>query len=449
MEEKKKKKGIKITKGFFLENAIDKIDLKDKTVFLRADLNIPVDLFRNKILSPCKLENLLPTLNLLLEKGARIILATHIGQPTSCPSYTQNYQEHNTEKKDNGYANTLETWPSSTNPEAGPWISTKILLDFFKNQPKNYDIVFEPDLDKVAENKTNKIILLENLRCFDGEKIEKVAKKFARKLRKMSDFYVNEAFGTIHRNDTSVTILPKMFKRRQIFLGLQASNEIKMLNKLLNKPKEGFTAIFGGAKVETKLPLIEKILDKIDNLLLCPAIDFPFMKYFDDHIGKSLLNKDMIPYAARIIEKARQKNVKIFYPEDFIAAKDTFDGDVYDVDKPDIPENFIGVSIGPKTAKNYAKIIRDSKTVFFSGLSGNIKRPESLEGMKRVFKAMGKRGLFSVIGGGESVAVANLLGTNEVKHLSLGGGAALAFFAEEELPGLAPFMKKTKIKILK
>lgn len=400
---------IKINEKFFLSKIIEKIDFKNKRVFLRADLNVPIDKENEKILNDYKLKATLPTINLLLKHGAKIVLATHIGEPVG-----QNA------------------------------ISSQILVDFF--QKHNIKTIFEKDIKTAIEKSTSdkeyQILLLENLRLFPGEKSKILEEKIelAKSLQNLGDYYVNDAFGVMHKHDTSITILPTLFDKNKIFLGLLAEKELTMLQKLASKPKAGFTVIIGGGKLETKIPLIENILDKIDNLILCPAINFPFMKYFDDNIGKSLFYKNMLPFVPKIIEEARKKHVKISYPIDFIVAKDSFDGPIYDIDKPEIPDNFVGLAIGPKSAKLFTEIVKHSKTIFFNGVSGNINKEKSLDGVKTIFSAMSHKGAFSVIGGGDSVAVANMLNmTKDIDYLSTAGGASLAFLGFQKLPGLIVF----------
>lgn len=407
-------KNIHIGDNFFLSKMIEKIDLKNKRVFLRADLNVPIDLENQddkKILNDSKLRVTLPTINALLHKGAKIILATHISQ--------QNEDEKSP--------------------------STNIFMDFL--QKHNYKTIFEPDLNEAIKKSTSdtdyQILLIENLRFFDGEQEQDKSKEFAQTLYQLGDYFVNDAFSVMHKHDTSVTILPKMFSPDKIFLGLLAEAEFNMLQKLAHKPKNGFTVVIGGGKLETKLPLIENILDKIDNLILLPAINFSFMKYFDDNIGKSLYHDDLLAIVPRIIAKAREQKVTINYPVDFIVAEGDFDGPLYDVDKPEIPDNFVGVAIGPKTAKLFAEIVTHSKTVFYNGMSGNINKEESLVGVKAIFTAMGHKGVFSVVGGGDSSAVAKMLHTTkDIDHLSTSGGASLAFLGCQKLPGLVIFESK-------
>lgn len=447
---------INIDQKFLLSSAIgqeEKNKFKDKRVFLRADFNVPFEMEQDgkiKIINYHKIESTLPTIDALLASGAKIILATHIGRPNLESNDFKNNQNSLDKTVNNP---NLESNNSKSGQTSLENVSCKIFLDFFKD--RGYKIIFRQDLQEALNSSTQEnyqIMLLENLRFFSGERAnrnyatQEKATEFAKQLFGLADYFVNDAFAVSHKNDTSITALPEMFDKNKIFIGLLAEKELNSVQELYARPKKGFTVIVGGGKVTSKLNLIEKILPKIENLLLCPAIDFPFMKYFDDNIGKSLFDPQTVAIAHKIIEAAHANGVQIVYPLDFIVAEDNFEGQLYDVDKPEIPENFVGVSIGPKTAKNFAEIIKKSKTVFFNGLSGNIKKPQSLEGMKTIFKTMGKNGNkthFCIIGGGDSVAAANLLdATTGINHLLTAGGACLAFLADQNLPGLKAFMQK-------
>ncbi|MFC1842277.1 phosphoglycerate kinase [Candidatus Dependentiae bacterium] len=411
-------KNINIKDTFFLSNAINKIDFKNKQVFLRVDLNVPIinqdknKAKAQKILSDHKFLAILPTIQMLLKKGAKIVVATHLSNP---------------KKPDKS-------------------LSTEILLPMFEKH--GYKVSFEPDLDKAIQEsatifKRHNILLLENLRFFKGEKNKKFAPEFAQKLTQLGDYYVNDAFGVLHREDTSITLVPELFGKQNIFLGLLVEHELHMLEKLCAREHKKFTCIIGGGKVDTKLPLIQYVLDKVDKVLLCPAINFTFLKYAGKQVGNSLVDDSLLPLIPKILRKAKNKKVKIVYPVDYIVAKDSFEGPISIIDKNEIPDGFVGVSIGPKTTKKFTEIISNSKTVFFNGAPGNIKNIKTLQGTMKMFKAMGKRGIFSVISGGDSVAIAYLTGAAQnIDYLSTGGGATLTFFSNQKLPGLAIFQSK-------
>ncbi|MFC1841788.1 phosphoglycerate kinase [Candidatus Dependentiae bacterium] len=390
-----------IKKKDFLSAAVHDVDFKDMRVLLRLDLNMPI--INGNILNDYKFKAILPTIRLLLEKGAKIIVATHIAMPKD---------------KKKG-------------------ISTEILMQCFLKE--KFDIIFEPDLQNaITKSKEDnyEILLIENLRFFEEEK--SCCKEFAKQIAQLGDYFVNDAFGTMHRNHASVTLIPKVFGKGKRFLGLLVEHELKMIHKLIEKAP--FTAIIGGGKLGCKLPFLEGLLDKLDKLLLCPAIDFTFSKYFNKNVGKSLVEDSLIPLVPKIVDKAKKHGIPLLFPVDYMVAKDHFDGPVSYIDSEIIPDGYVGLSIGPKTSKLFAQAISKERAVFFNGTSGNLKKEQTLKGMEDLFWAMAKSQDFSVIGGGDSVAVAFMTGVAEkIDFLSTGGGATLAYLSGEKLPGLEVF----------
>jgi len=384
---------------FFLHSIINKLNLKNKRIFLRVDLNVPI--VDNKIVCDHKYTAVLPAIKLLLSKGAKIIVATHIERP---------------EKRK---------------------ISAKTLLPLFTK----YKTKFQSDLDLAIEASSKddyEILLIENLRFFMGEQTE--SKDFAKKLAQLGDYYVNDAFGVLHRKDTSVTLLPKLFGKEKSFLGPLVQHELERLNKLIHNPQRPYIFVIGGKKIHYKLPLIEKMLDKVDAILLCPAMSFTFAKKLGKNIGKSLVDDTLLPLIPTILKKAKKRGVTVVFPIDYQVAKDSFDGPVSYIKTDDIPNDYVGVSIGEKTEQLFSDEIKKGKTVFFNGAFGNFNNPETLHGMKKVFKAMEYARIFSVIAGGDSVSYAYKLGiAKKIDHLSTGGGASLTYVSGGKLPGLDVF----------
>jgi len=381
-------------------NQLNNIDLRNKRVFLRADLNVPVK--NRQILDDYKLQKILPTLNLLKAQRAKVILATHIGRPTSYD----------------------------------PNLSTAILTSWFEK--RNYQINLEDNLEeayKKSFESPNEIILLENLRFSPGEKNQDA--QFAEQLVKLADYYVNDAFGTIHQHDTSVTILAQKFSIGKKFVGPLIKKELDSLNKLINNPEKSLTLIMGGKKTTEKIPFIQHILPKIQTLLLCPAIVFTFLKALGKNVGKSLVDEDLVPIIPKMLQLSKELNTKIVFPIDYQVAKDNFDGSTYYTKSDKIDNHDFGISIGPKTVESFRNEILKSKNIFFNGVFGNTNKQETLIGLKSVFDAMVKSDAYTVIGGGHSVALAQLFGIgNKIRHLSTGGGSSLAYLSGLELPGL-------------
>ncbi len=369
--------------------------LNNKIIFLRADLNVPLE--NGHIVDDFRLRMLRPTIDHIIKHGGSIILATHIGRPT----------------------------------ERDATLSTHLLLPWFKKH--GYDIGFKTDLNKSQPKYA--ITLLENLRFFHGEK--KNNPEFAKKLAHLADYYVNDAFGVMHRNDTSITLVPKFFPPEKRSIGLLVEKELRMLNQLIENPIQPFVAILGGSKIADKILPIQGLLEKTSAILLCPAIVFSFLKSLDKTIGKSIVDENSLILCKKIIEHAKQKNVTLHFPVDYQVAQESFDGPLSMVDAENIQKNDLGISIGPKTQQMFKKTIKSANTLFFNGAIGFANRPETIDGMKALMQAMAQSDGLSIIAGGDSVAAVNNFSiADQIDHLSTGGGAALAVVSGKILPGL-------------
>lgn len=364
------------------QSAIPSWTLENKSVFLRADLNVPLN--NGTIEDEFKLQALIPTLDLILDKKGKIILATHIGRPT----------------------------------HAQPELSTQHLLPWFLY--KGYSVVFCPTLEKAYEESkqnTQTIVLLENLRFYPGEKSEDT--EFAQQLKKLAQYYVNDAFGTLHRTDSSVVALPQLFSINQKTFGLLIQKELNNAQKLLT-PKHPFCVIIGGGKASDKIPLIKALSSKIDHLLLCPGIDREFTQI-----------------AADI------QSLPIELPEDYIVGKSLTQGPFIVKKRSELRSQDFTVCIGPGTQKKYAELITQCKTVFYNGLMGTLENLETLAGVYALFTAM-QHCEYALIGGGDSTAAARKLGFDKSLNLSTGGGALLAYLSNKKLPALEELIDRTK-----
>ncbi len=261
-------------------------------------------------------------------------------------------------------------------------------------------------------------------------------------MRTLGDVYVNDAFGVLHRNDTSVTLLPTLFASDDRTIGFLVEKELAALSKLVNSPEQPFVFICGGGKIHDKLPLIEAMLPRVQTVLFCPAISCTVSKALGKSVGKSLVDDSSIAGVTDFFQKAYTRGVRILLPSDYQVAKDTLQGPLSCACADDFPFDAMAISIGSCTVECYAEEIQKAKTIFFNGLPGFVDRPETLEGAAGIFKAMGSSSGYSVIGGGESVAAVQELGLDDrIDYLSTGGGASLAYLAGEELPGLKVFEK--------
>lgn len=390
-------------------SALHNYDLENKRVFLRADLNIP--LYNGVILDDYRLQAILPTLDLILQKKGTIVLATHIGRPKG----------------------------------VDPLLSTKIIVPWFEN--RGYKIEHISDLE-TAYQKTmeikGKILLLENLRFFPGEKADD--QTFAQLLASLGDYYVNDAFGTLHRTDSSIFLVPQFFNTTHHTIGLLVEKELKTLSKLIETPQHPFILIIGGGKVHDKLPILKNLLAKTTTILLCPAIVFTFLKALGHEVGKSLVDNSALASCKEFLAYAAQQKVEILFPLDYQIAENTLDGQLNIVEADKMPHNGFGISVGPKTLKLYIEKINKARMIFYNAAMGFPSRPETLQGTSTLLQALAISPAFSVIGGGDSVAAAQKCGIKNSlnTYLSTGGGATLAYLAGERLPGLEALGYYTK-----
>ena len=374
-------------------------DCTHKRVFLRADLNVPLK--NTTILSDARLKAIQPTLNALLAKDAIVILATHIGNP-------KNKESH---------------------------LSTQLLMPWFEKQ--GYHIQYISDLSTastLSRSSTAKtILLLENVRFYKGEKDHSIA--FAKELAQLADFYINDAFGTLHRNDTSITLLAEQFPFEKRSIGLLVAQELQILNALLKKPAHPFILILGGSKLETKIPVIENLLSLIDAVILLPAIVFTFMKAQGISVGKSLVDDSLLEKCSHILKETD----KIIFPIDFQVAENSVDGPL-SITKKIMPHQ-IGISTGPKSLTIYKDYIQKAGTILFNGPMGFMEKPKTTIYTKELLEEIRKSSGTSVVAGGDSVGFVEQYAIKGIDNLIVGGGSALYFLAGLELPGLVPFLK--------
>ncbi len=390
-----------------MKSAIHDWDVKDKTVLVRIDANVPID--QGTILNDQRLLASLPTINLLLDKGAQIILLSHLGRP-------QDKEKH---------------------------LSNKQLISWFKDV--GYDIVFANSIASAKQllELDHKLVLLENIRFFPEEK--KQDETFAQELATLGHYYVNDAFGTLHRTDTSITILPQQFDQQHKSIGLLVEHELAMLDGLLQHPQKPFILIIGGGKIQAKAPLIADLLPRLSALFLGPGLVFTFLKAEGKNIGRSLLDEQMLGLCKEIIEQAEQRNIPIYYPHDYVVAEGSYNGPLHLINTDQIPEQDVGVSIGPKTVQAWAKEISKAKTILVNGLMGSVKRTESLAYVKEVYHAITHADATTIIAGGDSAAAAYYFGMAQgMSYISTGGGATLHYVSGNELPGLIALKNGTK-----
>lgn len=391
-------------------NTIDQFDFKDKKALIRVDFNVPLnDTF--KITDDKRIRAALPTISKILKDGGAVILMSHLGRPKDGP--TDKYS--------------LKHILSDLSALVG--VEVKFADD----------CIGESAVKQAADLKPGEVLLLENLRFYKEEEKGDVA--FAEKLSKLGDVYVNDAFGTAHRAHASTSIIAQFFPNAKYFGYLMAS-EVENAEKILNHAERPFTAIMGGAKVSDKILLIEKLLDKVDNLIIGGGMAYTFAKAQGGEIGTSLLEADKQALSLELIEKAKAKGVNLILPVDtVIADKFANDADKKDVDSGQIPADWMGLDIGPKSVALFQDVIKNSKTLLWNGPMGVFEMESFQVGTKAVAEAVvaatKDNGAFSLIGGGDSAAAIAKFGMeDEVSYVSTGGGALLEYMEGKELPGV-------------
>ncbi len=390
-------------------NTIDFLNFSGKKALIRVDFNVPLDEKFN-ITDDNRMVGAIPTIEKILNDGGSVILMSHLGRPKDGPS--EKYSLRHLVRH------------------------LAILL--------NRDVQFADDclgesaVSKANELKSGEVLLLENLRFYKEE--EKGDEVFAGKLAALGDVYVNDAFGTAHRAHASTAIIAKFFPAAKYF-GYLMAGELANAEKILNHAERPFTAIMGGAKVSDKILLIEKLLDKVDNLIIGGGMAYTFAKAQGGKIGNSLVEDDKLDLAIELLKKAKAKNVKLLLPVDSVVA-DAFAADANTaISQNDaIPTGWMGLDIGPESVKSFSSVVKSSKTILWNGPMGVFEMKKFETGTKSVAEAVveaTKNGAFSLIGGGDSAAAVAKFGfEDEVSYVSTGGGALLEYMEGKELPGV-------------
>jgi len=380
-----------------------------KRAIIRVDFNVPLD-GNQKVTDDNRIRAALPTIKKVLSDGGSAILMSHLGRPKQGPEDKFSLKH---------IISTLES-KLGTSVKFAP------------------DCIGSEAMQLASGLKGGEVLLLENLRFYKEE--EKGDEGFAQKLASLADVYVNDAFGTAHRAHASTTIIAKFFPQNKMF-GFLIESELAGLDKVLHNPQKPYTAVLGGAKVSTKITIIENLLDKVDNLIIGGGMMFTFIKALGGKIGASMVEDDKLQMALDILEKAKAKGVKILLPTDTVIANEfNNDANTDTVKVDEIPDGWLGLDIGPESVALFSKVIEESKTILWNGPMGVFEMAKFAEGTKLVAKAMASataNGAFSLVGGGDSVAAVNQLGlANEVSYVSTGGGALLEYLENGDLPGI-------------
>ena len=409
---------------------IETCDFKGKKVIVRVDFNVPLDENGN-ITDDTRIRGALPTLKKVLADGGSLIIMSHMGKPKG---------------------------------KVNAKFSLSQIVDAV-SEKLGVKVQFAPDCAKAQEAAANlkpgEVLLLENLRFYPEEEGKPVGidkedpayeeakkemkarqKEFAKTLASYADIYINDAFGTAHRKHASTAVIADYFDADHKMLGYLMEKEVNAVDSVLSNIKRPFTAIMGGSKVSTKIGIIENLLGKVDNLILCGGMTYTFAKAMGGHIGKSICEDDKLDVALDVMKKAKENGVNLVLGTDCIAGDD-FKNDCKTQVCPAnaIPEGWEGLDAGPETRKSFAAVIENAKTILWNGPAGVFEMDNFAGGSRAIAEAIAKateNGAFSLIGGGDSVACINKFGmADKVSYISTGGGALLEAIEGKVLPGIA------------
>jgi phosphoglycerate kinase len=384
---------------------ITDLPVKGKLVFLRVDFNVPLD-DKGEIRDDTRIRASLPSIQDLLDRGARLIIASHLGRPKGKPDPRMSLK------------------PAAR--RLGELVPNKIIM-----AP---DVIGEEVARLKRALRNGEALVLENLRFYKEE--EANDPDFSRKLAEDVDIFVNDAFGSSHRAHASVVGIAGFVKVKAA--GYLMKKEIDYLKKAVQAPEKPYVAILGGAKVSDKIEIIESLLGKADHILIGGAMAYTFLKAQGFGVGKSLAESDQKATALAILAKAAEKKVDFLLPLDHVLAAAAEAGAAMrTVDAPPFPEDMMGVDIGPRTVEAYSRIIKNARTIFWNGPMGIFEIEPFSAGTVKIAQAVAASGAVSIVGGGDSIAAIKKAGVKDkISHISTGGGASLEYIAYESLPGI-------------
>ncbi len=387
-----------------MKKMLTDLDLKNKRVLLRVDFNVPLD-DNGYIVDDTRIYEAMPTIRYILKQGAKLIICSHLGRPNG--EYNQKY---------------------SMFPVAQQLIKYLINRVYFA-----VDVVGPDAMEKAKNLKPGEVLLLENLRFCKEEEADDLF--FARKLASMADIYIDDAFGVVHRKHASIHRVAKMLPNAMGFL---MGKEINAITSAMNNPNRPFVAILGGAKVSDKIAVIKNLLTKADTILIGGAMAFTFLKAEGYNVGTSIVDDEKLEIAKNTLDEAKALGKTILLPVDVVCTEvysPSARGTVYPVDK--IPEDMMGLDIGPETIKLFSKVIKEAHTIIWNGPVGVFEFDNFADGTKKIAKALTKVNGTTIVGGGDTAAAIHEFGyEDDITHISTGGGASLKLLEGADLPGL-------------
>lgn len=399
--------------------SLEDLDLKNKKVLMRVDFNVPLDKSGN-ITDDTRIKASLPSIEYLINHGAKIILISHLGSPKG---------------------------------KIDPYLSLKPIADRLQellNRPVLFlnESIGEKVHKSIQQMKNGEVILLENLRFHPEEEKQDPSESFAKELATFADIYVNDAFGSCHRKHASIVTLPKFFKGCSV-AGFLVQKELKFFDTLLKNPKRPFFAVIGGSKVSSKLGVLKALLKVVDKILIAGGMAYTFLKAEKYRVGQSIVEDDLLLEASSILQESKRLGVEIVLPLDHVVTNDlSGQGLIKTVEtKEGIDDGFYGVDIGEKTISYFSKILQEAKTVFWNGPLGIFEIASFSRGTKEIAKVISSLKATTVVGGGDSIAALEQMKlTDKISHVSTGGGASLEFIELGSLPGIDVLTEKTITK---
>ena len=418
------------------KKTVKDIDVAGKKVLLRCDFNVPQDKATGAITDDKRIVAALPTIRYLLEQKAAVIACSHLGKPVAT---FDSYVKKQAEKGKDPASITEEEWKKSLAKLSLAPVAKRLSELLGQEVIMAADVVGPDATAKAAALQPGQIMLLENTRFEKGE--TKNDPELAKKMASMAEVYVSDAFGAVHRAHASTAGVAAYLPAVSGFL---IQKELEIMGGALANPKRPLVAILGGSKVSSKIGVINNLLNIADTIIIGGGMSYTFAKAQGAKVGKSLLEEDWIQYAGEMVEKAKEKGVKLLLPVDGLAATEfSADAEAHLVDGVDIPDGMMGMDIGPKTIQLYSDAVKDAGTVIWNGPMGVFEFPAFAEGTRAIAKALAESDAITIVGGGDSAAAVAQLGyADKMTHISTGGGASLEFLEGKELPGVACLLDK-------
>ena len=413
------------------KKTVKDIDVAGKKVLLRCDFNVPQDKATGAITDDKRIRAALPTIQYLLDQNAAVIACSHLGKPVAT---FDSYVKKQAEKGKDPASITEEEWKKSLAKLSLAPVAKRLSELLGREVIMAADVVGPDAQAKAAALKPGQVLLLENTRFEKGETKNDPA--LAKAMADMAEVYVSDAFGAVHRAHASTAGVAAYLPAVSGFL---IQKELEIIGGALANPKRPLVAILGGSKVSSKIGVINNLLEIADTIIIGGGMTYTFLKAQGGSVGKSLLEADWLDYCNDMMKKAKEKGVKLLLPEDTICAKEfSADAEPILVDSMNIPDDCMGMDIGPKAIAAYADAVKDAGTVIWNGPMGVFEFPAFAKGTQAVAEALSNSSAITIIGGGDSAAAVQQLGyADKMTHISTGGGASLEFMEGKELPGVA------------